>query len=35
MKQLIAFELLNTVTTIADKRANKATERARTGHHKN
>ena len=32
MKQLIAFELLNTVTTIADKRANKATERARTGH---
>ena len=32
MKQLIAFELLNTVTTIADKRANKATESARTGH---
>ena len=32
MKQLVAFELLNTVTTIADKWANKATERARTGH---
>ena len=32
IKQLIPTELLDIVTTIADKRANKATERARTGH---
>ena len=32
LKQLIPTELLDTVSTIADKRDNKATERARTGH---
>ena len=32
LKQLILTELLDIVTTIADKRDNKATERARTGH---
>ncbi|PFX13167.1 RNA-directed DNA polymerase from mobile element jockey [Stylophora pistillata] len=32
LKQLIPTDLLDTVTTIADKRANKTTERARTGH---
>ena len=32
LNQLIATELLDTITTIADKRGNKATERARTGH---
>ena len=32
LNQLIPTELLDTITTIADKRANKATERARTGH---
>ena len=32
LKQLIPTELLHTVSTIADKRDNKATERARTGH---
>ena len=34
LKQLIPTELLDTVSTIADKRDNKATERARTGHQK-
>ena len=32
LNQLIPTELLETITTIADKRVNKATERARTGH---
>ena len=32
LKQLIPTELLDTVSTIADKRDNKATECARTGH---
>ena len=32
LKQLILTELLDIVTTIADKRDNKAPERARTGH---
>ena len=32
LKQLIPTELLDTVTTIADKRANKAIECSRTGH---
>ena len=32
LNQLIPTELLDTITTIADKRANKATGRARTGH---
>ena len=32
LNALIPTELLDTITTIADKRANKATERARTGH---
>ena len=32
LNQLIPTELLDTITTIAEKRANKATERARTGH---
>ncbi|XP_066028594.1 dentin sialophosphoprotein-like [Pocillopora verrucosa] len=32
LKQLIPTELLDTVSTITDKRDNKATERARTGH---
>ena len=32
LKQLIPTDLLNTVTTIADKRADKTTERVRTGH---
>ena len=32
LNQLIPTELLDTITTIADKRANKATGRSRTGH---
>lgn len=32
LNQLIRTELLDTITTIAEKRASKATERARTGH---
>ena len=32
LNQLIPTELFDTITTIADKRGNKATERARTGH---